>query len=111
MKTTKEMKHTPEPWKIYGSDELPLAIIQDDEDGMGIIEFTQNGVNPANAKRIVSCVNACQGIEDPETTIKELIEMLGEVLDVCELNMDDMEPETIEVIQKASTLHANCCTY
>ena len=31
-----EMKHTPGPWKIDEAPDLPMGIIQDNEDGLGI---------------------------------------------------------------------------
>ena len=65
------MKHTPTPWKAEEGEE-PLWVIK----GSGKFHFiavTSQGNDEANARRIISCVNACEGIENPEA-IKELIE-------------------------------------
>lgn len=60
-------KHTPGPWKVVLSDEIY------DKSGTIIADcsyrddiFTKDGCQ-ANAERIVSCVNAMEGIQDPQT--------------------------------------------
>lgn len=70
------MKHTPTPWTIdtstgvitikatIGFDEQLEAPISET---IALLPMTET--NEANAKRIVECVNACEGIHDP----KELI--------------------------------------
>ncbi len=45
-----------------------------DEQGDIIFKLALN--NPANAERLMACWNACDGIEDPEKTIKGLVEVL-----------------------------------
>jgi hypothetical protein len=68
------MKHTPEPWGQY------LNHITD-SDGwtMGDLHFGQRfeGISvkfdaEANAARIVACVNACAGMDDPAAEIERL---------------------------------------
>jgi hypothetical protein len=80
------MKHTPEPWAIYytentglPSDPCPCVVIGQDglspkpEPQMTICVVTDkksfNATDAANVKRIVACVNACAGMEDPERDI------------------------------------------
>lgn len=87
------IKHTPEPWvleigehacfhkgnrvsivKIYDPPhELSLG---DDEAGIETVAEvwpTAGDSDIEDGKRIVACVNACQGIPDPETTVPELV--------------------------------------
>jgi len=82
-----EFKHTPEPWKIDEADDMPLAVIADDDTGEGIVEMAGdeatfwgddahkefNERSKADFERIVACVNGCKGIQDPETTVPELV--------------------------------------
>lgn len=54
------MEHTKEPWKVNGDE---VGYISDNDDqSFGM--FCPVGViyEPANARRIVACVNACAGI-------------------------------------------------
>jgi hypothetical protein len=70
-----EPKHTPEPWAVVDSweDAIPVA-----KGGEWDSIFFQSGnydiptCTRANAERIVSCVNACAGMEDPEKEIAKL---------------------------------------
>lgn len=84
------MKHTPEPWTLTKRIESflstkwdafaffvegpkdsmcrPCAVFTDGEKNRGLAE--------ANAERIISCINACAGIPDPEVTIPALVEAL-----------------------------------
>jgi len=60
------MTHTLEPWHV--SQTYPLEVT--DEGGRLIADCdsafqTALGEELANARRIVACVNACAGIEDP----------------------------------------------
>ena len=65
-------ERTPGNWKIDDADDLPLAIIEDTEDGLGIIEFCERTPqNIANAAFIVKACNlhdeiveACQMLID-----------------------------------------------
>lgn len=50
--------HMPEPWKIR--TDLPIQVIAT-ELGLHVASISA----PQNAKRIVECVNAMEGIEDP----------------------------------------------
>lgn len=66
-------KHTQEPWAL--DDELGHTAFILNANGvafasMGAIDSNPNGV--ADARRIVACVNACQGMEDPAALIAGL---------------------------------------
>ena len=64
-----EMKHTPEPWVeshtlVFGDDTLVARCANE---------------NTANAQRIVDCVNACAGMNDPATEIATLRARVAEL--------------------------------
>ena len=73
-------QHTPEPWAVADSDLILGA--------KGVLvadcERTSHDLRPspptpedmANARRIVSCVNACQGIANPGETIPAIVAAL-----------------------------------
>jgi len=72
------MKHTKGPWKT-DRDCLNSILIVDPNGGEVCSTYNPDGsdLGPAdreNAERIVECVNACEGIENP-AVIKELIEL------------------------------------
>ena len=82
-------KHTPEPWRKWGEnaitdgqDEIVAETLLRKEDRL----LPTNNMRGANANRIVSCVNACKGIPDPETTVPELVAALQAVT----LHIDQM---------------------
>lgn len=56
------MKHTKEPWRIglCGSEVLSVPIESND----GFVHITE--AHPDDARRIVTCVNACAGIPTHE---------------------------------------------
>jgi hypothetical protein len=61
--------HSPEPWSVVenfiaSQDELPVVWIHPDE-RLGEEQ------DEANAERIIACVNAMQGIEDPEAFMRQ----------------------------------------
>jgi hypothetical protein len=64
------MKHTPEPWKLekqYEADRsYTYKIVQEKEGYYPIIPCSNFSENFA---RIVACVNACAGMEDPEAVM------------------------------------------
>ena len=72
------MNHSPEPWKIAedGSSRRPAAVV--DAKGRTVAEMPHvNGIvlSTEDARRIVACINACQGIstEALETRPRHLI--------------------------------------
>lgn len=69
-------KWTPEPWALEQNGAAwNLRSLDRVDPFMYLIGLTHNnpGEHTANAKRIVECVNGCAGIEDPETTVPELV--------------------------------------
>lgn len=63
------MKHTPTPWAaifIYGSDKY---YIEPHESQTQIA----TDLTEEDAERIVACVNACEGMEDPASEIADLV--------------------------------------
>lgn len=72
------MMHTPEPWKTEGGPEIYDAtdclIVYVD----GCPKIT-TAEDDANAARIVACVNACAGIENPEDLRRQRDELKTEL--------------------------------
>ncbi len=62
-------KWTPEPWRVTAY-EGGWTGIGSQRDGL-LFKAAYN--NKANAERAVDCVNGCIGIDDPETTVPELV--------------------------------------
>lgn len=67
-------KHTPEPWKLYRNDQSVGDAV-----GNAVCDAWPRGDDQlasaegkANARRIVACVNACEGMEDPAAFIAGL---------------------------------------
>ena len=78
-------KHTPEPWSIGTSRITSLNICAKDSDGNEAIVASPNfnfSNHHENAVRIVTCINACAGMEDPAAEIAELKRQRDELLDV-----------------------------
>lgn len=69
-----EMKHTKEPWEFvrdksykgWEEDDETYIIFPVERDGVRIGDL----FNEANAKRIVACVNACEGIDTKDLDLK-----------------------------------------
>lgn len=60
-----ETKHTQEPWQVRGADYAVTAFCKETEQHEPIalpLNFGGYAETPANARRIVACVNACEGI-------------------------------------------------
>ncbi len=75
------MNHTPEPWGVYplaDDNDLP-AILSGDGKLELLISEVSDEESIANVERAVSCVNACAGIPDPETTVPELVAALRSI--------------------------------
>jgi hypothetical protein len=110
-----EQKHTSEPWVACGAGECRCGMIWSEPADMQIVtcyggierEYVIAAVHrewgdsasavygsvtdearSANATRIVSCVNACQGIADP-SVIPELVHFLSRISDI--LSEQDFE--------------------
>lgn len=84
-KKPNEAKHTPEPWEYghEGTDEdgdlRDFQLVGSDENKIEILVSCGccYGISCslANAKRIVACVNACAGMDDPRETIENLVKL------------------------------------
>jgi len=72
-----QSKHTQESWRVHGSlksggvDIRPCEGLKNDDIAH---VFGCGASSMANAYRIVDCVNACAGIQDPSKTIQQLLE-------------------------------------
>ncbi len=83
-----QINHTIGPWGCFDSRDahIPPAdkghdfgwIVRGPEDSRTVIAV---GVEQADAARIVACVNACVGMDDPEKEIKELRDDLENTLE------------------------------
>jgi hypothetical protein len=75
--------HTPTPWAIDG--EAFVSIVHE---GDAIADLSDSPFDceqdHANAARIVACVNACEGIDDPAATLAEVREKLGAIAHILE---------------------------
>ena len=83
-------KHTPEPWQQH--DDHPMygpgyadAVWTSKGPGYGKVcrcapYTTATPESAANARRIVACVNACEGIADPAAALAEVREILTALL-------------------------------
>lgn len=72
----KKQQHTPEPWEVkFNSYEDSEGIIQHNTGpnwSLWIVEkMAESESDIANARRIVSCVNALAGIENPEKFVAQ----------------------------------------
>jgi hypothetical protein len=87
-----EMKHTAEPWVTNGVD------IRKSEGVPMLLAIMYTGIGAelneydfrANAQRIVDCVNACAGMNDPATEIATLRARVAELVKAAE-----PEPATV----------------
>lgn len=86
------MKHTPEPWRARKDNSFSYSTDIRTDIGVGPkggilkgewiaqVGYTTTEKGKANAERIVTCVNACAGI-NPEA-VKDLLEALKVITDV-----------------------------
>ena len=90
--------HTPEPWYWHENDSY--CEINSERDGqigdscasscLGDIDLGR-----ANARRIVACVNACEGMEDPSAEIAELKRQRDELLGLVKAVVYHSVPVTV----------------
>jgi hypothetical protein len=69
--------HTPEPWGV--SDRYDVTV----PDGTVAVAFgtvTTDEEDMANAARIVACVNACAGLDDPAAILNEVRAVLADIV-------------------------------
>lgn len=95
----KTLQHIPEPWRECGADTggcqccqiwsksadciVAVALTHKDESYTGGDGPTQEAAL-ANAKRIVACVNALEGIEDPSTILADMLHCQERVVNLLE---------------------------
>lgn len=79
------MKHSKEPWDIGDIFYGKIVIISNkDKKETASVHLTYKDFEEtemANAKRIVDCVNACEGMENPVEEIAELKKKLKELVE------------------------------
>lgn len=66
----------------------------------------------AYGEEIVKCVNACQGIKDPENTLPKMLEILkslGELLELCGSDTTQGPTQTQKIKDFLGTIHQNKC--
>ena len=93
------MKHTPEPWVLFEvGDGRPHLCPASESDKMSILTIAEeDGVTFAcvykddDARRIVACVNACAGMEDPAAEIAELKLQRDELLAALRSSVETIE--------------------
>lgn len=85
-------EHQPEPWVTVRDNEMQTAmweafghqslriVFADEGSDVAYIPPCDGDNGNADAKRIVDCVNACKGIEDPVTTVSELVATMAELV-------------------------------
>ncbi|MBX8493136.1 hypothetical protein K5D42_25025 [Pseudomonas cichorii] len=78
-------EHTKEPWKVgYGPDQC-ITVIGTRSDvawvfnpAAGLNDTSRSyAVDEANARRIVACVNACQGLDTGDLEVTGLVSAIG----------------------------------
>lgn len=77
------MNHTPEPWKYTsdksGDERSNVWVTGSDEEQRCILSACSccNGLccGKADIERIIACVNACKGMDDPEAMIGNLVSL------------------------------------
>ena len=101
-----DQKHTPEPWKCFGNNVSAFA----GDDSITICLTVQNH-NPnyycdqeANSRRIVACVNACEGLSqdalDGGWTAKGISDYAKE--------LEAQRDELLLALKAAETVVRNC---
>jgi hypothetical protein len=93
------VKHTPGPWRIAAGVVICAA---DHAGNSAQVATTQYSAftweeEERNAERIVSCVNACAGIEDPAAYIEAMRRELRRLVDLCDTEatmFDGSNPDT-----------------
>lgn len=103
-------KHTPEPWALFEvGDGRPHLCPASESDKMSILTIAEeDGVTFAcvykdsDARRIVTCVNACAGMADPASEIAELKRQRDELLGLVKAVSYHSIPATVDGIKCAA---------
>ena len=87
---------TPEPWELHAADDIrgvngrKIAWTATAPDSEGKGKYAQRRIgDTANAARIVSCVNACTGMQDPAQEIAELRSQRDALLKAAKATLHD----------------------
>lgn len=98
------MSHTKEPWK-YTREEMSAMggkmtiyynAVQNSE-GENLLRFAGTTQGELDARRVVACVNACAGMADPESEVKQLVEYVPALTE----RMLKAEQQHAELLAKA----------
>jgi hypothetical protein len=100
-----EAKHTSGQWFVStGTHEKlgqALAVSTKEGDEVDVIcvvdQLPGSEESTANARRIVDCVNACEGIEDPKNVVPQLLRANERVLELEPLRIQ--RDELLEALQ------------
>lgn len=87
--------HTPEPWstaKYEANETKLLGPVEDNGSKQWIGDIIGPWSNQANAARIVECINAMKGIDNPV----EFIASIYDVLKECKHQLQLQEPFRLE---------------
>jgi len=86
-------KHTPEPWvyRPYPNPKIMSCEISSSGSVIAAVCSLPLGIGENNAARIVACVNACAGMEDPAKEIATLRARIAEL----EQPATETEPTTV----------------
>jgi endonuclease V-like protein UPF0215 family len=104
------MSHTKEPWVAIETEEYK------NYPEMGKIHHISTadrtyificGLDEANAKRIVACVNACEGMKDPEIEILSLQHNEGEMNRIVK-HWKKAEQQRDKLLEGLKKIERNC---
>ena len=98
-----ETTHTPEPWEVYSDKYSSLVVKAISEQKQNLV--VSSGVNRADAQRIVACVNAMAGIEDPGAFM-EVVKQLK--LDAAERIMRENKELKESLLETSEALDKYC---
>jgi hypothetical protein len=95
------MKHTKEPWRVHLLDRRTMIASDIEKGYLAETRHIHSGdIELANAKRIVSCVNACADVED-DCLEEGYVKWLQQRTIELELSVMNLEEE----ITRLKTLH------
>ena len=98
-----ETKYTPEPWGAHYSESEITIGPSGENTGPDFAAMLPgiDRIQAANAARIVSCVDACAPIPDPEKAIPALVEALIMMITTAEVWVPKGQPVAWAEIQDA----------
>jgi hypothetical protein len=113
-----QIKHAPEPWKMTDADDTDVCIFAANDNwlaNVGINVFNGSiadehlqflfDMDKANARRVVACVNACEGVTNEVLELFELgkvISQRDELLAALRYHQEQTRPiqQTADLIAK-----------